>query len=182
LEVDKIFLLFNPILLSGDIDMKSKAVSDALLKHCLEETKKYKRQGEIGTKLRAIASVREHGVTKTAQVYGVTRVTIMHWIKQFRERGVAGFKVKPGRGKKFKLAGLEEVMQALLEKESGITIDRMKAILEEQHGAKASRATVHKSMQRVGFSHIKPRPMHYKADPEAQETFKKSYKRPSRKK
>lgn len=78
----------------------SKAISDDLYKKTIEELRVCGRQGDISRKLQAIKSAKEHDITLVAKIYGVSRLSIMNWIRDFESMGVKGLKIKEGRGRK----------------------------------------------------------------------------------
>ncbi len=162
---------------------KTKAVNEALIQRCKTVLKQEGRQGESSRRLQAIISVKEHGVSKVALIYNITRMTLMNWIKAFAQEGLEGFKVKPGRGRKRVLTIKQEaIVTDLLEQEPNLTIDQLQQILRERLKIYLSRATVHRLMGRLEYAYITPRASHYKSDPVAKEEFKKKSKRNCRRK
>ena len=104
---------------------KSKAIVEELYNECELELKKHGIRGEIGRRLQAIISAKEYGITKVAQIYRVTRTTLMKWIERFKEGGVNGFKIRPGRGVKPKLnrEQQEQMSKQLEKKEVFLVVD-----------------------------------------------------------
>lgn len=76
----------------------AEATGEELYNECKLELKKHGIRGEVGRRLQAIISAKEYGITKVAQIYRITRTTLMKWITRFKEGGVNAFKVRPGRG------------------------------------------------------------------------------------
>jgi transposase len=155
---------------------KSKAIGEELYNECKLELKKHSIRGEIGRRLQAIISAKEYGITKVAQIYRITRTILMKWITRFKEGGVNAFKVRPGRGIKPKLncAQQEQITNVIAEGGANLTAKKLKVIIEEMFSIDVSKSTAHRLMQKLGFSYITPRPVHYKQDKDKQEEFKKN--------
>jgi transposase len=153
---------------------KSKAISNDLLRRCKLALKRQGKQGETGRRLQAIISAKEHGITKVAEVYGITRMTLMKWIKSFSEEAELGFIVKQGRGRKRILGSVdEEAIHKIISSDYNITIKQLRAEIEKKLKIKASRSTLYRVMHRLGFAYITPRAQHHKKNPKLAEDFKK---------
>ena len=61
----------------------SVAISDKLLERCKIALKQQGKTGEVARRLQAIISAKHHNVSKVALIFGVTRATMMKWIKDF---------------------------------------------------------------------------------------------------
>ena len=157
---------------------KSKAIGEELYNECKLELKKHGIRGEIGRRLQAIISAKEYGITKVAEIYRITRTTLMKWIERFKEGGVNAFKIRPGRGVKPKLnrEQQEQIQNVIDEEGANLTAKKLKVIIEEMFSIQVSKSTAHRLMQQLGFSYITPRPVHYKQDKDKQEEFKKKSK------
>lgn len=152
----------------------SKAISEELYNKVVEELRTCGRQGDVSRKLQAIKSAKEHDITLVAKIYGVSRLSIMNWIKDFESMGVEGLKIKEGRGRKAIVnSEEEEVIRKWLEKDNTITIKVLKLRIEEELGKKIGKTATHDLMKKLGFSYITPRPKHYKQVKEKQVEFKK---------
>jgi len=123
-----------------------------------------------------------------ADILKVHRMTVSDWIKRFNNEGVAGLKEKGGRGAKQKLKPSEqeafrEAVLELQEKKEGGRIKGVDVLnlMEEKFGIKCTLKSVYNALHRVNLVWITGRSKHPKADPEAQLTFKKTSKKPSKK-
>jgi transposase len=152
----------------------SKAISEELYKKVFEELRISGRQGDVSRKLQAIKSAKEHDISLVAKIYGVSRLSIMNWIRDFESMGAEGLKIKEGRGRKA-IVNLEEeeVIRKWLEQDNTITIKVLKLRIENEFGKKIGKTATHDLMKKLGFSYITPRPKHYKQDEEKQIEFKK---------
>jgi transposase len=161
---------------------QTKAISEELLKKCQERLKRIGPNAEAGRKLQAIISARRHGIKKVAEIFDVTRQTIMDWIQAFEKEDVEGFRVKAGRGRKPKVD--EKIRKELVEwiKKEGwkMTSERLKQEIEKSHGIVIGLSSANRLLHELGFSHITGRPTHYKQDKSKQEEFKKKPKKEDR--
>jgi len=154
-----------------------RAVSNELHKKATMCLKKLGKTNRIGWQLQAIIAVKKHGITAVSKIIGVTRTTISSWIKNFENGSLDGLRIKPGRGRKPKLSTQEkEIVQAIMTRNSQITIDQLKDELKEKHEILISRSALHRHMKRLNFSYITPRPSHYKSNKDEQDVFKKNSK------
>lgn len=152
----------------------SKAISDELYINVVESLRICGQQGDISRKLQAIKSAKEHDITLVAKIYGVSRHSIMNWIKDFQAMGVEGLKIKKGRGRKPIITSEEEgVIRSWLEQDNTMTIKSLKLRIERELGKKIEKSATHTLMKRLGFSYITPRPKHYKQVEQRKVEFKK---------
>lgn len=152
----------------------SKAISEELYVKVVEELRISGRQGDVSRKLQAIKSAKDHGITLVAKIYGVSRLSIMNWIKNFESLGVEGLKIKEGRGRKAIInREEEEIVQKWLEQDNAITIKELKLRIYKEFGKAIGKTATHDLMKKLGFSYITPRPKHYKQVEEKQVEFKK---------
>jgi transposase len=161
---------------------QTKAISEELLNKCQERLKQIGPNGDAGRKLQAIISAKKHGIKKIAEIFNVTRQTIMDWIHAFKTEDVEGFKVKTGRGRKSKVD--EKIRKELKEwvKQEGrkMTSKRLKQEIEKRYQIVIGLSSANRLLHELGFSHITGRPKHYKQDKSKQEEFKKKTKREDR--
>lgn len=163
---------------------KSKAIDDNLLALCKEELKRQGVRGENGRRLQAIISAKEHGIKAVAEIYNISRETLMRWINKFKSGGSSAFSVSEGRGRRNKLSDLQlsKLKDYITEEGANLSIQKVQIYIDEMFEISLSRATAHRIMRKLGFSYITPRPSHYKKDPQKQEEFKKKSTRSGPKK
>lgn len=156
----------------------SKAISDELCEQAKICLKELGRSGEAGRRLQAIISAKSKGIKTVSEVYGITRMTLMVWIHNFKTESTQGLTIKPGRGRKRKIgADLEDTIRMMIKTNPNISIDELRLKIIEEYDITPSRSTVHRLMKRMAFSYITPRPRHHKAQEEHQEAFKKKYEK-----
>ena len=152
----------------------SKVISESLYNKAKEALKEVVRSGDVSRKLQAIKSAKEHGISKVADIFGVSRVAIMAWIKDFSEFGAEGLKLKAGRGRKSILLNEEvEKVKEWIKEDPGITINGIRLKIEEFFNKSLSMGATHNLLKKLNFSYITPRPSHYKKDDSSHEEFKK---------
>ena len=113
---------------------------------------------------------------------GFSRRSVQAWVARDNGDGLAGLKMKPGRGRKPPLTPEQtEQLQRRLDAgplpEDGVCTLRgrdVQRILHHEFGRLRSLNAVSGLLHRIGYSSLVPRPQHPDADPAAQEEFKKS--------
>jgi transposase len=137
--------------------------------------KKQGIRGENGRRLQAIISAREHGIKAVAEIYNISRETLMRWIRKFKAGGSPSFSVAKGRGRSSKLSETQKLeIKGYIEKTGAqLSSKKLQSYIEERFAISVSKSTSHRLLQNSGFSYITPRPSHYKKNPQKQEEFKK---------
>ncbi len=152
----------------------SKAISDELLEKCKIALKQQGKTGEVSRRLQAIISAKQHNISKVALIFGVTRATMMKWIKDFDSKSIDGLIVKKGRGRKkiFDKSHENKILK-IIEKNPNITAKKLQKIIEKDLLIFVGIATVYRLIKMLGFSYITARNNHYKKDKMAVDNFKK---------
>lgn len=117
-----------------------------------------------------------------ATLTGLSRRSVQVWVARYNGEGLAGLNTKPGRGRKPPLTPeQEQQLRRRLDAgplpEDGVCTLRGKdvqRVLQQEFGQLRSLNAVYALLHRLGYSSLVPRPAHPKADPDAQENFKKS--------
>ncbi len=113
---------------------KSKAISDDLYDQARKSLKKTGRDGEVGRRLQAIISAKNHGITAVAKIYSISRTTLMSWIRNFEKESIQGLRIKPGRGPKPKVSPeVKEDARAIINSNPNITIDHLRLKIMEKY-------------------------------------------------
>lgn len=154
---------------------KTKLVSDALYEQAQLALRNTGKSGDVGRKLQAIISAKTHGVKAVSEIFGISRKSLMSWIKNFATESENGLHTKTGRGRKRLInSDIEDRVHKILHDKPDITIEQLRQILSDKYNVNAARMTVHRLIKRLGMSYITPRPQHYKSDESAQDDFKKN--------
>ena len=134
-------------------------------------------------RLRAIARVMEGRRSRgeIARQARVDRQTLCDWVNRYNAMGLAGLTDKPGRGRPSRLneAQRTEVGRWLDEgPENGVpawTVGLIRDRIKDFFDIVMSGEAVRRLMRALGFRRLSPRPLHPKADPEAQEKFRSDF-------
>ena len=152
----------------------SKAISDDLLQKCIFKQKQLGKTGEVSRKLQAIISAKHHNISKVSSIFGITRTTLLKWIKDFDKESIDGLIVKKGRGRKRVFNETQEnQIRKIIKKNPNITAKKLKKVIEDDMLITTGIATIYRLIRRLGFSYITPRKQHYKQDKTEVEEFKK---------
>ena len=157
---------------------KTKAISEELVEKCQKRLKQIGPNGDAGRKIQAIISAKTHGISKVAEIFNVTRQTIMNWIKAFENEDVEGFKIKAGRGRRAKLdeKNRKELEELIKNEGWKMTSKRLKQEVEDRYKIIIGLSSAHRLLRELGFAHITGRPKHHKQEKSKQEEFKKKSK------
>ncbi len=151
----------------------SQLITDKLAYLAEQSLKELGRSGAIARKLQAISSANKHGIKKVAEVYNISRTTLTHWIRSFKDGSLVALNPKPKKPRSPIRAEHRIIIKEWLEQESRMTIEELRLKIENQLNIKLGKSAVHNLMKNIGFSYITPRPKHYKQDSSKQEEFKK---------
>jgi len=146
-----------------------------------EELDKIK-DSKLSIQLKAIIAVAEHPVECVADVLKVSARSIFRWITKFKEGSVEALRDRPKGHMKSKLTEdhKKEIEQWIASSKNGQgetvhwTLQKLKRELEKEFGVNISRTPLWKHLKKMGLVLKKPRPVHAKADINAQEDFKKN--------
>lgn len=118
-----------------------------------------------------------------AMATGLSRRVCQEWVARFNESGLSGLDDRRGRQSRSPLTAEQEI--AVRHRiESGPTdVDEVcslrgkdfQRILSEEFGVRRSLAAVYDLLHSLGYSYLRPRPIHRKSDPAAMEQFKQEW-------
>jgi transposase len=134
-----------------------------------------------------VLAARGEPADRIAAALGRSVRAVQKWVARYNRGGADALAEQPGRGRKPKLPPSEHGrLRARIE--AGPTPadgtcafhgPDVRRILRDEFGVDLSGQAVYDLLHRLGLSSLTPRPIHRKADPEAQESFKKAPPRPS---
>ena len=135
-----------------------------------------------------VLAMEAHTGQEIAQRVDLSERRVQYWLKRYNECGVAGLADRVGRGPAPMLTPEEvERLKARLDAtplpEDQVCTLRgqdVQRLLEREFGKRRKLGAVYKLLHKLGYSSLVPRPQHHKADPLAQEAFKKSFPSPWR--
>ena len=121
--------------------------------------------------------------TTAARSCGMDRQTLRDWVHRYNAEGVAGLVDRPrsGRPPRLSPAQVAELVE-VVETEPDIAVDRvvrwrcvdLKGVVADRFEVALSERQVGRILNRQGYTRLKPRPQHPKADEAAQVAFKKT--------
>ena len=164
------------------MNVKSHHSSDKLLKLYKTES-----NPKLARRIHAVYLARK-GLTcpQIMKIIGAGRRTIQKWVKKYNHGGIEQLKDKPRSGQPAKLP--PEMQEAFCQRikagpleQDGVSVlngPAIKQLLEREFGVVYSLWGVYSLLHRLGHSCLCPRPQHEKADPNAQQEFKKSSPKP----
>lgn len=157
------------------------------MKHSAEQLAalvRKEKNARVATRLRAVLlAVRGRTHRQIADDLAVGARSVQEWIQRYNTGGVEALRDRPRPGQPKKLLPHEEeqVIQWLERgpdlKRDGLVAWRGPALVEKIHrhfGKKFSLSGGYSLLHRLGYEPLRPRPIHRKADPAAQEEFKRS--------
>src|SRR5712671_5094565 len=150
------------------------------------------KDGSAARRMLALAMVLDGADRKSAaETCGMDRQTLRDWVHRYNAEGLSGLHDLKTPGPKLKLTAEQQVeLAALVEAgpdpvRHGVVRWRrvdLRDELERRFGVALHERTVGKVLAKLGYRKLSVRPRHPKADAEAQETFKKTSPRQSRRK
>jgi transposase len=128
-----------------------------------------------------ILAVEGRTAPEVAAALGCSRRAAQAWVARYNDEGEAGFDERPRPGRPpFLDPEAAERLRARLDagptgEDAACTLrgPEVRSILGREFGVTYSLPAVYALLHRLGYSCLDPRPRHRKADPEAQEGFKK---------
>lgn len=154
-------------------------------RHGLDELRREARaqtDARMRIRLQAIVLAKQgRTAEEIAEALDASRRPVQEWVRRYNQRGVDGLRHRPGQGRQGKLSPEQrERLCARLEagprEEDEVCTLRGKdiqRILQNEFGQLYHLNGVYALLHRLGYSCLMPRPRHQKANPQAQEAFKK---------
>lgn len=140
-------------------------------------------------RLRAVlAAARGEHVPAVAKALSVAERAVRNWVHAYNESGIEGLADKRA-GRVCRLSAedqarlQERIRSGSLETDGVCSLrgqDIRRILQEEFDVAYAASSVYYLLHHQLGFSYLKPRPLHRKTDPAAQEAFKKSSRKRSK--
>ena len=146
-----------------------------------EELEKIK-DNKLSIQLKAIIAAAEHPVEHVADILKVSARSIFRWITKFKEGSVEELRDRPKGHMKSKLTEghKKEIEQWIVSSKNNRgdtihwTLQKLQRELAHEFGIDIGTTPLWKHLKKMGLVLKKPRPVHAKADINAQEDFKKN--------
>jgi len=155
-------------------------------RHTVEELEGLERQekaARVAIRLRAvILAKRGHDAPSVARLLGRSRRAVQQWVRWYNQEGVGALPDAARAGMKPKLKP-EDQAQLCAWLDAGPPPDgpvcayrgpEVRAHIKAAFGVPFSVSGAYQLLHRLGYSALRPRPRHRKADTAAQEAFKQS--------
>jgi transposase len=162
------------------VEVTRKDLTPAELRAAASRTK----DARAARRMLAIALVLEGADRQTAaETCGMDRQTLRDWVHRYNAEGLAGLSNRRAPGRRPRLTPAQKAeLAAWVEagpdpKLDGVVRWRrkdLKARIAVRFGVEMHERTVGKKLAELGYRRLSVRPRHPKADPEAQEAFKKT--------
>jgi transposase len=121
--------------------------------------------------------------TTAARSCGMDRQTLRDWVHRYNAEGIAGLidRPRPGRPPRLSPAQVEALVE-IVETGPEVAVDGvvrwrcvdLKGVVADRFAVALSERQVGRILNRQGYTRLKPRPQHPKADEAAQAAFKKT--------
>ena len=121
--------------------------------------------------------------TTAAKSCGMERQTLRDWVHRYNAEGIAGLvdRPRPGRPPRLSPAQVAELVE-IVETGPDVAVDRvvrwrcvdLQGVVADRFAVALSERQVGRILNRQGYTRLKPRPQHPKADEAAQAAFKKT--------
>ncbi len=128
----------------------------------------------------ALLALRGHPKREIAALLGVATSTVEAWAYRYRDGGIGALRGQPRGGSRPKVRG-EDAARLAARIDAGATAaDKVctlrgkdvRRIARDELGKEISLAAAYRTLHRLGYSCLAPRPRHEKHDPAAQEKFR----------
>lgn len=110
----------------------------------------YKKGNYVVERTRSHCLLLSHGgksIKELMQVFGVSRLTITNWLDSWERAGKAGILLRAGRGRKKKLAGIDQAQIAAYVGQHSRNLNAVVALLKEKHAVEVSKKTLQRFLK-----------------------------------
>jgi transposase len=148
----------------------------------LLQLSKYETNKHIAVRIQTIAlAMQDLTCPQLVEMTGYPRRTIQRWVAKYNDESIDGLvdKSRTGRPTKLSVGKQGQFCKCVDAGPTGTTATLygmdIRQILRRNFGVVYTLDGVYKLLHRLGYSCLKPRPRHEKADPLIQEEFKKTW-------
>lgn len=148
----------------------------------LERLERKEKVARVAVRLRAVILAKQgHDAPTIAKLLGRARRAVQEWVRWYNQEGVGALPDAPRPGQRKKLSPQQEASLAAW-LDAGPPQDgpvcayrgpEIRAHIRSAFGVPFSVSGAYSLLHRLGYSALRPRPRHRKADALAQERFKK---------
>lgn len=164
-----------------EVPRPKEIIDSELAAEAAKQLKKFKNH-RIYLRLLVISKAADRSITELAEFFSLSRTTISRWIRRFSEQGVQGLYDQPKGHNPSKLNDKhrEQIAQWLTGSRSPQgepvhwTLEKLRLAIEKEFGISITLMPLWRHLRQMGFRQKVPRPVHAKADRQAQQSFKKN--------
>lgn len=155
-------------------------VSQRLPVEELEKRERQESNAKLAKRMRVvILAMRGYTAPAVAMSLGLSRRVVQRWVRRYNDEGPSGLEDRRGNSPGGSLTpeqeeGIRQRLEAGPTSEDKVCSLRgadMQRILQQEFGVWRCLSAVYCLLHRLGYSYLRPRPRHHKADPEAQAAF-----------
>ncbi len=140
------------------------------------------KDGKLATQLRAIMAFEDNTAEQIAKIFKVSVRTVFRWINKFTSEGIDGLKDQPKGHYQPKLTEPQKnqlknwIINGTNPNGESVhwTLERLASEIHSEFCVTLTTTAIWKNLKKMNLTLKKPRPVHHKADKEAQEEFKKN--------
>jgi len=128
----------------------SKLLDDSVVLQATQGLKELGKSALVSRKLQAIISAKTHGISKVAAIYNVTNKTLTFWVKSLKNGSLSDLSPKAKATRTLLIDdSASKIVQKWLNKDSGLTIKKVRLRIKKEMGISASKSTVHRLMKKL---------------------------------
>lgn len=158
----------------GNVDFETVAKAEEELRNI--------KDSKLSIQLKAIIAAADHKVEDVAEILKVSTRSIFRWIARFKKQGVNGLRDQPKGHMRSKLTEdhKQQIEQWMVRGENvrgeavHWTLKKLRIEIEKEFALRIGTTPLWKHLAKMELGLRRPRPVHAKADREAQEAFKKN--------
>ena len=155
--------------------LKSKLLDEKVANLAKKLLKKVRNNAYVSRKLQAVIAAKESSITAVARICKISRTALTEWIKHLKFERIEKLFAPSERCRKTILNKVQrKQVEAWIQENPNITIKEVKIKILNEFGLNVSKSTAHREMQKMKFSYVTPRPVHYKQDAKNKKSSKKN--------
>jgi transposase len=161
---------------------RPKTLIDSNLIEAIKQDIKSIKNSDVVMRLKAIHASYFHKESDVADIFGIARSTLLKWISNYKKHGIEGCKSKPrGHNPAILTAAEKEIIKKWIisgKDHSDVqvhwTLIRLVKEIQIVFNKSITKTPLWLALISMNLTLKKPRPKHYKSDPEKQAEFKKN--------
>lgn len=140
------------------------------------------KDGKLATQLRAIMAFEDNTAEQIAKIFKISVRTLFRWINKFSVKGIDGLKDQPKGHYRSKLTATQKqqlknwITSGTNAKAELVhwTLEKLTKEVAAEFEVTMTTTALWKNLKKMNLTLKKPRPVHHRADKQAQQDFKKN--------